>query len=109
MTSTLPKLRSDLDRRVQITPSGSVLLIKDPVSGEFFRLREAERFIAEQLDGFTPLNVLKSRVRRNSAHPSRRRSWPPSLRLWIGTVCWRPKPTDTGLSHKSPDGFQGAC
>jgi len=64
MTSTLPKLRSDLDRRVQTTSNGSVLLIKDPVSGEFFRLQEAERFIAEQLDGATPLNVLNTRVEK---------------------------------------------
>ena len=64
MISTLPKLRSDLDRRVQITPSGSVLVIKNPVSGEFFRLQEAEGFIVEQLDGVTPLNVLKGRVEK---------------------------------------------
>src|SRR2546423_9021079 len=64
MISTLPKLRSDLDRRVQTTPNGSVLMIKDPVSGEFFRLQEAERFIAEQLDGTTPLNILNTRVEK---------------------------------------------
>src|SRR5437773_4645056 len=64
MISTLPKLRSDLDRRMQTTPNGSVLVIKDPVSGEFFRLQEAERFIAEQLDGATPLNVLNTRVEK---------------------------------------------
>jgi len=64
MISTLPKLRSDLDRRVQTTPNGSVLMIKDPVSGEFFRLQQAERFIAEQLDGATPLNVLNTRVEK---------------------------------------------
>jgi putative peptide zinc metalloprotease protein len=64
MISTPPKLRSDLDRRVQITPNGSVLVIKDPVSGEFFRLQQAERFIADQLDGATPLNVLNTRVEK---------------------------------------------
>ena len=64
MIATLPKLRSDLDRRVQTTPNGSVLVIKDPVSGEFFRLQEAERFIAEQLDGATPLNALNTRVEK---------------------------------------------
>ncbi|MFN2508905.1 MAG: biotin/lipoyl-binding protein, partial [Chthoniobacterales bacterium] len=65
MTSTLPKLRSDLDRRVQSTPEGDVLVIKDPVSREFFRLRQAERFIAEQLDGATPVDVLQRRVEEN--------------------------------------------
>jgi putative peptide zinc metalloprotease protein len=64
MISTPPKLRSDLDRRVQITPNGSVLVIKDPVSGEFFRLQAAEYFIADQLDGATPLNVLNTRVEK---------------------------------------------
>jgi multidrug resistance efflux pump len=62
--STLPKLRSDLDRRVQITPNGSVLVIKDPLSGQFFRLQAAEYFIADQLDGATPLNVLNTRVEK---------------------------------------------
>jgi len=64
MISTLPKLRSDLDRRVQITPNGSALVIKDPLSGQFFRLQQAERFIADQLDGATPLNVLNTRVEK---------------------------------------------
>lgn len=65
MASTLPKLRSDLDRRVQTTPEGDVLVIKDPVSREFFRLREAGRFIAEQLDGTTPVEVVQQRVEEN--------------------------------------------
>ncbi|HSH40382.1 MAG TPA: efflux RND transporter periplasmic adaptor subunit [Chthoniobacterales bacterium] len=62
MTSTLPKLRTDLDRRVQNEPDGAVLVIKDPLSREFFRLKEAERFIAEQLDGETPLDAVQQRV-----------------------------------------------
>ena len=37
-------------------------MIKDPVSREFFRLREGERFIAEQLDGSTPVDVVHQRV-----------------------------------------------
>ena len=65
MTSTLPKLRSDLDRRVQPDGDGNVLVIKDPLSREFFRLKEAERFIAEQLDGETPLEEVHRRVEQN--------------------------------------------
>ena len=37
-------------------------MIKDPVTREFFRLREGERFIAEQLDGATPVDVVHQRV-----------------------------------------------
>ena len=64
MISILPKLRSDLHRREHITPRGNVLVIKDPLSGQFFRLQQAERFIADQLDGATPLNVLHTRVEK---------------------------------------------
>ena len=65
MTSTLPKLRSDLDRRVQSDGDGSVLVIKDPLSREFFRLKPAERFIAEQLDGETPVDEVHRRVEQH--------------------------------------------
>jgi hypothetical protein len=51
-----PKLRTDLDRRFQTEGDCAVLVIKDPLSREFFRLKEAEGFIAEQLDGETPLD-----------------------------------------------------
>ncbi len=62
MIATLPKLRGDLDRRLQSTAEGTVLVIKDPLSRQFYRLRAAERFIAEQLDGETPLHVVNHRV-----------------------------------------------
>ena len=62
-TADFPKLRSDLDCRVQTTPDGTgILMIKDPVRRQFFRLQNAERFIAEQLDGATPVPVLRDRV-----------------------------------------------
>jgi multidrug resistance efflux pump len=58
MRSTLPKIRDDLDLRPQTTADGTVLLIKDPASGEFFRVGETERLIIEQLDGATsPENI----------------------------------------------------
>lgn len=62
MTPSLPKLRSDLDRRQQPGADGSTLIIKDPVSGEFYRMGAAEGFIAEQLDGETPLDAIQGRV-----------------------------------------------
>ena len=37
-------------------------MIKDPVRRQFFRLKEAERFIAEQLDGATPIPIIRDRV-----------------------------------------------
>ena len=37
-------------------------MVKDPVSGGFYRLRETERFIAEQLDGVTPLEEVRRRT-----------------------------------------------
>jgi multidrug resistance efflux pump len=57
-----PKLRSDLTVSQQQTVEGSVSILKDPVSGAFFRFRDAEQFIAEQLDGTTPLDVVRQRT-----------------------------------------------
>ena len=62
VTSRPPKLRSDLDLHRQTTDSGPVLVIKDPRNGQFFRLREAEWFIAEQFDGATSLEAVQKRA-----------------------------------------------
>jgi multidrug resistance efflux pump len=62
MVSSLPKFRNDLIIRQQETASGRFFIVKDPVSGQFFRFREVERFIAEQCDGETPLPVLQQRA-----------------------------------------------
>ena len=40
------------------------MVIKDPVTGQFFRLRAPEQFIAQQLDGATPLEEVQRRVEK---------------------------------------------
>jgi putative peptide zinc metalloprotease protein len=55
-------LRNDLVVSRQRSAGATTLIVKDPVSGEFFRLGEAERFIARQLDGDTPLDVVRDRT-----------------------------------------------
>src|SRR5881396_792992 len=62
MISSAPKLRSDLVIRRQETAGGTVFVVKDPVSDNFFRFREAEHFIAQQLDGETPLDVIRQKA-----------------------------------------------
>lgn len=62
MSTALPRLRTDLDVSRQQTDEGSFWVVKDPLSGAFFRFREAEQFIAEQLDGATPLDVVRLRT-----------------------------------------------
>jgi len=64
MISSAPKFRSDLDLHQQTTANGTALVVRDPLSGELFRLRETERFIAQQLDGETPLDVVQRRVEK---------------------------------------------
>src|SRR5216117_1598688 len=59
MITSAPKLRSDLTVRRQETNGERFFILKDPVSGEFFRFREAEQFIAEQFDGETPLEAVR--------------------------------------------------
>lgn len=62
MIAAAPKLRRDLTVSRLETADGGFLIVKHPVSGRFYRFREAERFIAEQLDGETPLDVIRERT-----------------------------------------------
>src|SRR5437773_5165753 len=62
MISSAPKLRTDLTVREQQTPDGRFFVVKEPLSGNFFRIREAEHFIAQQLDGETPIEVVRRRT-----------------------------------------------
>ena len=48
------KLRTDLIFSQQKTGGENAVIVKDPVMRKFFRFREAEHFIAQQLDGSTP-------------------------------------------------------
>jgi len=57
-----PRLRRDLTVSRLETANGGFLIVKHPVSGRFYRFRAAERFIAEQLDGETPLDVIRERT-----------------------------------------------
>jgi putative peptide zinc metalloprotease protein len=62
MRSALPKLRNDLIIRRHQTANGVSVVIKHPVSGKFFQLGESELFIAQQLDGKTPVEVIRQRT-----------------------------------------------
>src|SRR6266702_1646938 len=58
VTQELPKLRSDL----VISRQGGAVVLKDPATGRFFRFGEAEHFITSQLDGTTPIAVVRQRA-----------------------------------------------
>ncbi|MBI4271526.1 MAG: HlyD family efflux transporter periplasmic adaptor subunit [Candidatus Rokubacteria bacterium] len=58
MTAAEPKLRSDL----VISRQDGAVVVKDPATGRFFRFGEAEHFITSQLDGATPLDVVRRRA-----------------------------------------------
>ena len=62
MTSDLPKLREDLTVSEQESGGNRVFVVKDSIRGQFFRLREPEYFIAQQLDGATTVEVVRQRV-----------------------------------------------
>jgi putative peptide zinc metalloprotease protein len=62
VSAAAPRLRRDLTVSRLETASGGFLIVKHPVSGRFYRFKEAERFIAEQLDGETPLDVIRERT-----------------------------------------------
>src|SRR5205809_2077685 len=58
VTQELPKIRSDL----VISRQGGAVVLKDPATGRFFRFGEAEHFITSQLDGTTPIAVVRQRA-----------------------------------------------
>src|SRR5438045_9046737 len=62
MNSRPPRLRRDLIVRTQQTSHETSVIVKDPISRKFFRMGEVEQFIAEQLDGKTPLEVIRQGV-----------------------------------------------
>src|SRR5439155_12779049 len=61
-TSTQPKLRTDLTVSEQRTAGETIFVVKDPVRNRFYRLPEEAHFIAGQLDGETPLEVVRRRA-----------------------------------------------
>jgi multidrug resistance efflux pump len=62
MISHPPRLRRDLTYRQEKTADGICVIIKHPASRRFFRLEEAEYFIAQQLDGKTSLEEIRQRT-----------------------------------------------
>src|SRR5213594_1177715 len=62
MTSSFPRFRGDLVASRQVTAEGVVFVVKDPVRDRFYRLPEEAHFIAEQLDGETPPDVIRRRT-----------------------------------------------
>lgn len=64
-----PRFRSDLIVSRQDSPDGTFFVVKDPTTGRFFRLREPEYLIAQQLDGAVPVNVIFKRLPQHLATP----------------------------------------
>ena len=62
MIPSPPKLRTDLTLSHQQAAGEARCVVKDPRSGKFFRFGELEEFIAGQLDGETPLDVVRQRT-----------------------------------------------
>src|SRR5438128_548205 len=69
LTLERPKLRSDLRVSPQGVAEDATFVVKDPATGRFFRLRQAEQFIAQQLDGSAPLDVIKQRFEQKFGAP----------------------------------------
>ena len=61
------KLRGGLIVSRQETAGGIIFVLKDPTSSRFFRLREPEFYLAQQLDGRTPLEVARGNVEERFA------------------------------------------
>jgi len=64
-----PKLRGDLVIRPQASGNATTVVVKDPAARRFFRFGEVEHFVAQQLDGVTPLDVVRRRVEDRFGQP----------------------------------------
>jgi putative peptide zinc metalloprotease protein len=64
MLSEYPKFRDDLIVSRSGQADTESFIIKDPVTGKIFQCREAECFIARQLDGRTPPSEVPARFER---------------------------------------------
>lgn len=69
MSTAQLKLRSDLVISRQEAAGKPSFVVKEPATGQFFRLREAEHYIVQQLDGSTSLDVIRKRVEEKFAAP----------------------------------------
>jgi len=89
MPAVCLKLRSDLIFSRQETSGGGVVFVlKDPEAGRFLRFKEPEYFLAQQLDGQTPLEEVRRRGRSNSALRWRQERWRDSPKSWTSWGCW---------------------
>jgi putative peptide zinc metalloprotease protein len=62
MASQYAKIRGDLVVSKQETSGKTTYIVKDPLTGRFFRFKEEEQFIVEQLDGATPQDIIRKRI-----------------------------------------------
>ncbi len=69
MNASGPKIRHDLILSRQEQGGTTHFVLKDPTSGRFFRFKEPEYFIAQQLDGATPLDAVRQRVEEHFGAP----------------------------------------
>ena len=82
LIASLPRFRGDLAASQQATADGVVFVVKDPVRERFYRLPEEAHFIARQLDGETPLEVVRRRTEQKF-----HTSLPPTeLNVFIGSL-----------------------
>ena len=65
MSKTHPKFRDDLIISRQEFEKTTYYVIKDPITQKFFRIKEFEYFITQNLDGETPPEEVVERFRKN--------------------------------------------
>ncbi|MBI2430277.1 MAG: efflux RND transporter periplasmic adaptor subunit [Ignavibacteriales bacterium] len=69
MVTGAPKLRGDVTASRQQNAGDVTYVLKDPLSGKFFRCGEAEKFIAEQCDGKTSVDAILRRTKEKFNAP----------------------------------------
>ena len=65
MNDSGPKIRDDLILSRQEQGGTTHFVVKDPRARRFFRFKEPEYFIAQQLDGTTSLDAVRQRTSRS--------------------------------------------
>src|SRR2546425_13246288 len=97
LTYERPKLRSDLRVSPQGVAEGATFVVKDPATGRFFRLRQAEQFIAQPLGGSAPLDVIPQRFEQKFGAPLS----PATVREFVGYLR-RLRPLEASGARRVP-------
>ena len=106
-TAAFPKLRTDLTVSRQLEAGAVIYVVKDPVSRRYFRFKEVEGFLLQNLNGTMSLDDLRQRVSEEFEAPLRTEVLQRFLDRLRGLGLLETKDSESCSSTKRASRFQG--